>query len=68
MVKIKHLKDQILHNDNRFLYCVVCGGEYSANSVDYFAYDKEHVLKCCDKPLLLMTKKIMLEEVKDDLY
>ena len=59
MCKVKRLSDQVLDKSraDQFLYCGVCGGEYSASSGDYWNCSPDHELKCCDEPLELAVKK-----------
>jgi len=56
---LKNLKDQILSDDNRIMYCPLCGAEYSANSGDYFMLtNPNHKFKCCNNTMELVTKKL----------
>ena len=64
MIAVADLKDQILTNDRSLLYCDMCGAEFSANAGDYWNLPKTHVFTCCDKPMLLVTKRVVYEEVK----
>ena len=38
------------------LHCRECGGEFSANAGDYFQLPKDHVMRCCGKPLCRVFK------------
>lgn len=60
MVTKKDLSDQILNKKrvSEFLYCDLCGAEYSANSGDYWNLPDDYVFKCCDEPMMLATKNI----------
>jgi len=62
-IKVGDLKDQTGTNDRAILMCVCCGGEYSANSGDYFLLPKSQVLTCCDEPLKRVVKRTVFEEV-----
>ena len=54
---LKNLKDQISTDDNKIMYCSVCGAEFSANIGDYFMInDPEYQFKCCNKTMQLATK------------
>ena len=44
-------------SSNRCLWCRECGGEFSANEGDYFGFKNDHVLTCCNKPLVRVTKR-----------
>jgi hypothetical protein len=64
-VKVKNLKEQIGTLEPRpFLYCSICGAEYSANAGDYWTANPEHIFICCDEPILLMTTPVEYREVK----
>jgi len=41
-----NMKDQILTDDKKILYCSKCGVEYSGNSGDYWNYPKDYVFTC----------------------
>lgn len=43
-----------------FLYCAVCGGEYSAHRGDYFAHAPEGEITCCGSPCTLMRRETRL--------
>lgn len=64
MVKIKDLKDQILTNDETFLFCTICESHYSANSGDYWDIKPSHVFTCCDTPMKLATQHTTLNFIK----
>jgi len=46
------------------LLCTVCGGEYSAHSGDYFMAAPDTIMKCCRRPMRLMTKRTVYTEVQ----
>jgi len=57
---LKNLKDQILTDDCRLMYCPYCGSEYSANAGDYFYInDLNHKFKCCGQTMELVKKVII---------
>lgn len=62
-VKVGDLKDQTGTHDRSILYCVCCGGEYSANAGDYFMLPKSEVLTCCEEPLKRVVKSTTFKEV-----
>lgn len=62
-ITIGMLKDQILTDNKSMLYCRKCGGEYSANSGDYFMTRADYVFKCCGVNLMLATKRTVFEAV-----
>jgi len=62
-VKVGDLKDQLGTQDHSILLCECCGGEYSANSGDYFLLPKSQVLTCCEEPLKRVIKRTVYEEV-----
>ncbi len=39
-----------------FLNCSRCGGEYSAESGDYWYMDADTVMECCGEPMQLARK------------
>lgn len=45
------------------LRCQTCGGEYSAYRGDYFMADPQTVMRCHGRPLQLVTKRVVYEEV-----
>lgn len=47
-----------------FLYCRVCGGEYSAHRGDYFAVAPEGEITCCDVPCVLVRRESRLVPVE----
>ena len=64
-MKVKELKDQINTPRPRpFLYCRLCGAEYSANSGDYFMSAPDDVLECCEEPMELVEKVVTYRKVK----
>lgn len=50
-------------NNNPRLRCEHCGGEYSAHRGDYFAADPHTPMTCCDRPLRLVRKRTVYEEI-----
>lgn len=65
MIRVQDLKDQIGTPQPRpMLYCRVCGMEYSANKGDYFMARPDTVLRCCHKPMVLVVKREVFEEVE----
>lgn len=50
--------------DRPLLKCLLCGNESSAHSGDYFGCFRDHVFKCCDEPMRLMTKAEIFREAK----
>lgn len=64
LVRVKDLQDQIGMNGPRpFLYCRVCTSHWSANKGDYFTCSPDHVMKCCDKPLIQVLERCTFQEV-----
>jgi len=75
-MKVKDLPNRVVRhveNNNEFwqnirqeqsqiLWCGNCGGEYSANSADYFMVPGEQELTCCNESLHLVTKRIVYEK------
>jgi len=65
MITVKDLKDQTETIENRpILFCPNCGAEHSANAGDYFMASPDHVFTCCDRPMLLVIKRIGYEVIK----
>lgn len=62
-VRVRDLKDQTGTHDNSILYCECCGGEYSANSGDYFLYPANHIFTCCEEEMKLVVKRMVYQEV-----
>jgi uncharacterized C2H2 Zn-finger protein len=58
---LKNLKDQLLTDDKKIMYCPRCNAEYSAHRGDYFTInDPEHIFYCgCGNPLLLVIKQVI---------
>ena len=46
-----------------FLYCRVCGGEYSAHRGDYFAHPPEGEITCCGEVCSLVRRETRLVPV-----
>lgn len=64
MIRVKDLKDQIGTTYPRpFLHCAKCMQAFSANAGDYFAADPETILKCCGRPMRLVTARTVMTEV-----
>ena len=64
-VRVKDLKDQIGTTGSRaFLRCFACGTESSANSGDYFAVNPEHVFRCCNRNMRLVTQQTVYTPVE----
>jgi hypothetical protein len=64
MITVADLTDQIgLKGTRPFLYCQVCREVYSANKGDYWNTPADHVFTCCDQPMILATKKTVIEEI-----
>lgn len=59
MITLKTLKQK--NCAGALLYCNECGGEYSADSSDYFMARDTYEFKCCEMPLALITKKTIYE-------
>lgn len=58
----KNLKDQILTDDNKVMFCPICQSEYSANAGDYWYVGDNYVFKCCDNQMILATKETTIKE------
>jgi hypothetical protein len=52
-----------VYHKGPFLYCASCAGEYSANRGDYFLERPDTVMRCCGRPLRLVTRESKLVEV-----
>ena len=62
-VKVKDLKNQTgVSGPHPFLYCLICGSEFSANAGDYWDTKPEHVFRCCEDDMLLVTAQRVLTE------
>jgi len=59
----KNMKDQILTQDNKILYCRECSAEYSGNSGDYWNMPENHIFKCCDIEMELVEKIISVKYI-----
>jgi hypothetical protein len=66
MITKKDLKDQILEKDGSFLFCELCGNEFSANKGDYFQMKDDDFFQCPDDGtyMVLATKKIHINVIK----
>ena len=52
-----NMKDQILTNDTKILYCSNCGAECSGNRGDYFMLPEGYVFHCeCGEEMELVAK------------
>lgn len=49
----RNLKDQILSDDNKIMYCDICGGVFSANAGDYWDVPDNHHFICCGETMEL---------------
>jgi len=64
IAKKSNMRDGILDKTYKALMlCTVCGGEYSADSGDYFNYKDDYIFKCCGKPCLLVTKETVYKDI-----
>jgi hypothetical protein len=54
MITVADLKDQSGPGQHPVLYCIYCGGRYSANRGDYFMHPAAHVFTCCGEPMELV--------------
>ena len=64
-VRVSDLRDQIGSQGPRpFLKCFVCGNESSANAGDYFMAPPDHVFRCCDRNMKLVTSKVVYTEAR----
>jgi hypothetical protein len=59
----RNMKDQILTKDRKILYCKICGSEYSGNAGDYWHLPDNHVFKCCNEPMELVTKVVKVRYI-----
>ena len=68
MIQVKDLENQIgvgLPQDTLpLLCCFNCGGEYSANSGDYFNVSPDYILRCCGMNVQLVTKQTVYKKSK----
>lgn len=64
MVTIDDLKDQTLISGTEFLYCEICGSEYSANKADYFLMEPGETFTCCNEPMRLAKKVVHFNILK----
>jgi hypothetical protein len=48
------------------LFCQNCSCSWSANKGDYFNLPKDHIFTCseCKEPLMLVRKRVVIEEVE----
>lgn len=54
LIRVADLPDE--SSTRALLHCPRCGGEYSAYRGDYFMARPETVMKCCRRPLRLVTR------------
>lgn len=58
-------KDVVILDDLRaaptgaILFCRACKGEFSADPGDYFMQPEDKGFRCCHRPLVLMTKRVV---------
>jgi len=66
MVRKKDLSDQILNKKrvSEFLFCSICGAEYSANSGDYWNLSDNYIFNCCDESMQLAVKHTEISILK----
>lgn len=64
MITIADLKQVVLKHPNAILFCRHCGAICSANPQDYFWVADRYPFFCCDRPMMLATRKIVFEEIK----
>ena len=68
-ITVAQLTNQIgVPGPHPFLYCAICGGQYSANRGDYFAAAPDTVLTCCNEPMRLVRQHTIFEEVPVGLH
>jgi hypothetical protein len=68
MITVKQLRTleiQGLQKPDSFLFCSVCQSECSACAGDYFTLSLEHVFTCCNTPMILATKRTVIEPFKE---
>lgn len=64
MITVADLKNQTgVPGPHPNLVCKCCGAEYSANAGDYFMHRSTYAFVCCDRPMVLARKRVVLEEV-----
>ena len=69
MTTKKDLCDHIFNKDRaeEFLYCPMCGNEYSASSGDYWNLPDDYVFKCeCGEEMKLAEKTINIIYKQND--
>jgi hypothetical protein len=57
-VTVGDLPDLLGMTISPFLYCEICGGQYSANAGDYWDRPKDQVMACCGEPMRLVVKQV----------
>lgn len=64
-VRVRDLKCQIGSQYPRpTLLCLECGGEYSADAGDYFMARPDTVMRCCERPMALVTRSTVYRAVR----
>jgi hypothetical protein len=64
-ITVGDLKDQEGAGPHPVLHCQLCGSTFSANRGDYGSYNgfaKDHVFKCCKRPMPLVFKRVIFVE------
>lgn len=67
IAKVGNMRDQtgiLFFGCKEFAYCSECGYEMFANKGDYWNLPDSHVLKCCGKPMQLVTKHVVFKPWK----
>lgn len=44
-------------------YCRECGGHYSTHPGDYFLLAPDHVLTCCETPIVMVYVRTVITEI-----
>jgi hypothetical protein len=57
LIRVRDLRYGDNGSGKPMLYCIECGGEYSADAGDYFMARPDTVMKCCDQPMLRVVKQ-----------
>jgi len=58
-VRVKDLLD----STSSFIYCPMCGAEFSATRGDYFQLSPDHVFEHCGEPMWLATKQVVIHRL-----
>ena len=65
LIRVKDLKDQVgTPGPHPILRCVLCDAEISANKGDYFVAKPTASFRHCGKPMKLVVKTVVYEEVE----